>query len=67
MMNFLWFYEAIDFYSFDEALSIAEKNQDDALLENAVKKLRLWLNFSTAQLCNGNECYGNFTPTRLFI
>jgi hypothetical protein len=24
MMNFLWFYEAIDFYSFDEALSIAE-------------------------------------------
>jgi hypothetical protein len=42
-------------------------NQDDALLENAVKKLRLWLNFSIAQQCNGNECYGNFTPTRLFI
>jgi hypothetical protein len=29
--------------------------QDDGLLENAVKKLRLWLNFSTAQQCNGNE------------
>jgi hypothetical protein len=42
-------------------------NQDDALLENAVKKLRLWLNFSIAQQCNGNECCGNFTPTRLFI
>jgi hypothetical protein len=42
-------------------------NQDDALLENAMKKLRLWLNFSAAQQCNGNECCGNFTPTRLFI
>jgi hypothetical protein len=42
-------------------------NQDDALLENAVKKLRLWLKFSTAQQRNGNECCGNFTPTRLFI
>jgi hypothetical protein len=42
-------------------------NQDDALLKNAVKKLWLWLNFSIAQQCNGNECCGNFTPTRLFI
>jgi hypothetical protein len=42
-------------------------NQDDALLENAVKKLQLWLNFLAAQQCNGNECCGNFTPTRLFI
>jgi hypothetical protein len=42
-------------------------NQDDVLLENAVKKLRLWLNFSIAQQCNGNECCGNFTPTHLFI
>jgi hypothetical protein len=42
-------------------------NQEDALLENAVKKLRLWLNFSTAQQGNCNECCGNFTPTRLFI
>jgi hypothetical protein len=41
--------------------------QDDGLLENAVKKLRLWLKFSIAQQCNGNECYGNFTPTGLFI
>jgi hypothetical protein len=41
--------------------------QDDGSLENAVKKLRLWLNFSTTQHCNGNECCGNFTPTRLFI
>jgi hypothetical protein len=41
--------------------------QNDGSLENAVKKLRLWLNFSTAQQCNGNECCGNFTPTRLFI
>jgi hypothetical protein len=41
--------------------------QNDALLENAMGKLRLWLNFSAAQQCNGNECYGNFTPTRLFI
>jgi hypothetical protein len=42
-------------------------NQDDALLKDAVKKHRLWLSFSTAQQCNGNECCGNFTPTRLFI
>jgi hypothetical protein len=41
--------------------------QDDGSLENAVKKLRLWLNFSTAQQCNSNECCGNFTPTHLFI
>jgi hypothetical protein len=40
-------------------------NQDDALLENAVKKFQLWLNFLAAQQCN--ECCGNFTPTRLFI
>jgi hypothetical protein len=32
-----------------------------------VKKLRLWLNFSTAQQCNGNEYYGNSTPTHLLI
>jgi hypothetical protein len=32
-----------------------------------VKKLRLWLNFSTVQQCNGNKCCGNFTPTRMFI
>jgi hypothetical protein len=42
-------------------------NQNDALLENAMRKLYLWLNFSAAQQCNGNECCGNFTPTRLFI
>jgi hypothetical protein len=41
--------------------------QNDALLENAMGKLRLWLNLSAAQPCNGNECCGNFTPTRLFI
>jgi hypothetical protein len=41
--------------------------QNDGSLENAVKKLWLWLNLSTAQQCNGNECCGNFTPTRLFI
>jgi hypothetical protein len=41
--------------------------QNDGSLENAVKKLRLWLNFSTAQHCNDNECYGNYTSTRLFI
>jgi hypothetical protein len=41
--------------------------QSDGLLENAVKKLRLWLIFSTAQQCNSNEYCGNFTHTRLFI
>jgi hypothetical protein len=46
---------------------LSKLNQDDALLENAVKKLWLWLNFSTAQQHNDNECCGNFTPTRLFI
>jgi hypothetical protein len=30
-------------------------NQNDALLENVMRKLRLWLNFSAAQQCNGNE------------
>jgi hypothetical protein len=49
-------------------LSLMPKlNQVDALLENAMKKLRLWLNFSAAQQCNVNECCGNFTHTRLFI
>jgi hypothetical protein len=49
-------------------LSLMPKlNQDDALLENAMKKLWLWLNFSAAQQCNGNECCGNFTSTRRFI
>jgi hypothetical protein len=41
--------------------------QNVVLLENTMGKLQLWLNFSAAQQCNGNECYGNFTPTRLFI
>jgi hypothetical protein len=37
-------------------LSLMTKlNQDDALLENALNKLQLWLNFSAAQQCNGNE------------
>jgi hypothetical protein len=49
-------------------LSLMPKlNQDDALLENEMKKLRLWLNFSAAQQCNGDKCCGNFTPTHLFI
>jgi hypothetical protein len=49
-------------------LSLMQKlNQVDTFLENAMAKLRLWLNFSAAQQCNGNECCGNFTPTRLFI
>jgi hypothetical protein len=49
-------------------LSLMTKlDQNDALLENAMRKLRLWLNFSAAQQCNGNECCGNFTSTRLFI
>jgi hypothetical protein len=52
---------------FDEAPFLPKLIQDDGLLDNAVKKLRLWLNFSTAQQCNGNECCGNFTPTSLFI
>jgi hypothetical protein len=30
-------------------------DQNDALLENAMRKLWLWLNFSVAQQCNGNE------------
>jgi hypothetical protein len=41
--------------------------QNDALFKNAMGKLWLWLNFSAAQQCNGNECCGNFTPTHLFI
>jgi hypothetical protein len=49
-------------------LSLMTKlDKNVALLKNAIRKLRLWLNFSAAQQYNGNECYGNFTPTRLFI
>jgi hypothetical protein len=48
-------------------LLMMELDQSDYLLENAMRKLRLWLNFSAAQQCNDNECCGNFTPTRLFI
>jgi hypothetical protein len=56
------------FLQFSMKLSLLTKLiQNDGSLQNAVKKLRLWLNFSTAQQCNDNECCGNFTPTRLFI
>jgi hypothetical protein len=50
---------------FDEAPSFDEANPEQ--LGNAVKKLRLWLKFSTSQHYNGNECCDNFTTTRLFI
>jgi hypothetical protein len=54
------------FCNFDEALSFDKVNSKWwCSLESAVKKLRLWLNFLTAQQCNGNECCGNSTPTRL--
>jgi hypothetical protein len=46
---------------------MSKLDQNDAFLENAMRKLQLWLNFSAAQQCNGNECCGNFTPTRLLI
>jgi hypothetical protein len=36
-------------------LLMTKLDQNDALLENVMKKLRLWLNFSAAQQCNGNE------------
>jgi hypothetical protein len=42
-------------------------DKNDVLLKNAMRKLQLWLNFSAAQQCNGNECCGNFTPTCMFI
>jgi hypothetical protein len=49
-------------------LSLMTKlDKNVALLKNAMRKLRLWLNFSAAQQCNGNECCGNFTPSRVFI
>jgi hypothetical protein len=46
---------------------LTKLTQNDGLLKSAVKNLRLWLNFLTAQQCNGNECCGNSTPTHLFI
>jgi hypothetical protein len=46
---------------------LTKLTQNDGLLESAVEKLRLWLNFLTAQQCNGNECCGNSTLTHLFI
>jgi hypothetical protein len=55
------------FYSFDEALSYAKAKSKRCFARECDEKLRLWLNFSAAQQCNGNECCGNFTPTRLFI
>jgi hypothetical protein len=68
MLNFLQVFTKLMIFAVLPKLFLLPKlNQDDALLENAVKKLRLSLNFSTAQQCNGNECCGNFTPTRLFI
>jgi hypothetical protein len=42
-------------------------DQNDALFKNAMRKLWLWLNFSVARQCNGNECCANITPTHLFI
>jgi hypothetical protein len=48
-------------------LLMTKLDRSDALLENAMRKLRLWLNFLAAQHRNDNECCGKFTPTRLFI
>jgi hypothetical protein len=68
MMNFFAVFTKLMFLQILMKLPLLTKLiQDDGLLENAVKKLRLWLNFSTAQQCNDNECCGNFTPTSLFI
>jgi hypothetical protein len=55
------------FIDLTKLLLMTKLDQNDALLENAMRKLRLLLNFSAAQQCNGNECCGSFTPTRLFI
>jgi hypothetical protein len=41
--------------------------QNDALLENAMGKLRLWLNFSAEQHRNGNECCGLHTYQSIYI
>jgi hypothetical protein len=43
------FYEADDFTVLTKLSLMPKLNQDDALLKNAMKKLRLWLNFSAAQ------------------
>jgi hypothetical protein len=47
------------FLYFAEALSFYEA---------WTKKIALALvNILVAKQCNSNECYGNFTPTRMFI
>jgi hypothetical protein len=55
------------FTALTKLLLMPKLDQNDVLRENAMKKLRLWLNFLAPQQCNGNECCGNFTPTHLFI
>jgi hypothetical protein len=43
------------FTVFTKLSPMPKLNQNDALLENAMRNLQLWLNFSAAQQCNGNK------------
>jgi hypothetical protein len=46
---------------------MSKLKQNDVLLENAMKKLRLWLNFSAAQQCNGmNDVVTSHLPIYLY-
>jgi hypothetical protein len=67
MLNFLRFDEVEFFLSLPKLPLVMKLEQNNFLVQNTVSKLRLWSNFLAAQQCNGNECCGNSTPTRLFI
>jgi hypothetical protein len=67
VQNYLLMYytpETLLNYVFED---LRKPKAPNTLLENVMRKLRLWLNFSAAQQRNGNECCGKLTPTRLFI
>jgi hypothetical protein len=67
MLIFLHFDEVDYFLILPKLPLMMRLKQNDALIENMVNKLRLWLNFSAAQQYNSSKCCGNFTPIRLFI
>jgi hypothetical protein len=55
-MDFLAVFTKLMSFEVLTKLSFLTKlTQNDGQLESAVKKLRLWLIFLTAQQCNGNE------------
>jgi hypothetical protein len=65
-MNFLKFL-LLTFLFFRSSSSCDEAESKAALRFEHDDQASAMVKFLAAKQCNSNECYGNFTPTRLFI